>query len=322
MKISVIIPAYNAEAYIARAIDSCLQQTEPPHEIIVADDGSTDRTAEVAERYADRVQVVKLRKNCGLPVARNRAVEASTGDWLAFLDADDWFFSRKLQLQRRYVEENPNAMLVYSGHRVVFSDGSEGDQMFIPPSDLHWQLRYRCPFHVCSVILRRDAFDVVGGFNPGYRRGEDWDLWLRIAERFTTAAFAAVPESLVAYLQTPGSLSSNALAMYEVRATIIDNRSLYRTSGIARFLLRLRIHAFNKYDAAIALREQGSAEFLGFVLTSLILWPFPNKLMPFARYKTALIMCLQQCGVWPNSFRPKKSSSESAPQERRMNSGS
>lgn len=322
MKISVIIPAYNAEPYIARAIDSCLRQTEPPHEIVVADDGSTDRTAEIAERYAGRVRVVRLGKNCGLSIGRNRAVQASTGDWLAFLDADDWFFPRKLELQRRCIEENPNAVLVYSGHQVVFKDGSEGEEMFVPPSDLDWQLRYRCPFHVCSVLLRREACDAVGGFNPDYRRGEDWDLWLRIADRFSTAAFAAVPEPLVAYLQTPGSLSSNAAAMYEARAAVIDNRSLYRTSGIGRFLLRRRIHAFNKYDVAIALREQGSAEFLRFILASLILWPFPNKLMPLARYKTALIMCLQRYGVWPNSFRPKKNSSGSAPQEQRMNSGS
>lgn len=312
VKISVIIPAFNAEPYITKAIESCLQQTEPPHEIIVSDDRSTDRTAEVAERYSGRVRVVRLEKNCGIAVARNRAVQAATGDWLAFLDADDWFFPRKLELQRRCIQENPKAALVYSGHRVIHSDGSDGDDRFVRPAELQLELRYRCPFHVGSVILRRDALDEVGGFDPDLRRGEDWDLWLRIADRFSLAAFAAVPEPLVAYLERPGSLSWNAIAMYDARVAIADSRGLYRTSGIARFLLRRRIRAFINYDSAVALREHGSQEFLKFILRSLVFWPFPNKMMPPGRYKTALIMCLQCCGIWRNTFKPKKSSLEGA----------
>lgn len=306
MKISVIIPAYNAEPYIAKAIESCLRQTEPPHEIIVTDDGSTDCTAEVAERYSDRVRVVRMRRNSGIAAARNLAIQAATGDWLAFLDADDWFFPQKFQLQRRCVEENPNASLVYSGHRVIHSDGSDGDDMFVPPGELHSELRYRCPFHIGSVILRRDALDAVGGFDPDLRRGEDWDLWLRIADRFSLSVFTAVPEPLVAYLERPGSLSWNTIAMYDARTAIGASRGLYRTSGIARFLLRRRIHAFINYDAAVALRQHGSQEFPKFILRSLVLWPFPNKMMPFKRYKTVLVMCLQSCGVWRNSFGPPR----------------
>ncbi len=309
MKISVIIPAYNAEPYIAQAIESCLQQTEPAEEIVVLDDGSTDRTAEVAERFSGRVRVVRLGKNSGLPTARNRAIEASTGDWLAFLDADDWFLPRKLELQRRCIQQNPNAVLVYSAFRLRFPDGSEQDGKFVPPSDLHWRLRYHCPFQPCTVMLRRDAFDTVGGFDPAYPRCEDWDLWLRIADRFSTDVFAAVPEPLAAYRQTPGSLSSSTVRMYKAKTAVIDSRSLYRTSGVSRFLLRRRIHAFNHYDAAVEFREHGSTGFLGFILTSLLLWPFPGRMMPLARYKTAAVMFMQSFGWWPNNFRPEKSPS-------------
>lgn len=312
MKISVIIPAYNAERYIAQAIESCLQQTQPPEEIIVADDGSTDHTAEIAERYSGAVQVIRLEKNSGPCAARNRAIEASTGDWIAFLDADDWFFSRKLELQRRCIQENPNALLVYSGHRLVFPDGTERDGIFVPPSEMYWRIRYHCALQICTVMLRRDAFDLAGGFDPVYVRVEDWDLWLRVAERFSTDVFAAIPEPLAAYRQTPGSVSSNAMGLFEGKEAVIDNRSLYRTSGVARTLLRRRIHAFNNYDVAITLREKGSAEFLGFVLTSLFLWPFPGRMMPLARYKTALVMCMQYCGLWPNRFRSAKSFLEGA----------
>ncbi|MGB0064624.1 MAG: glycosyltransferase [Terracidiphilus sp.] len=322
MKISVIIPAYNAEPYLAEAIASCLEQTEPADEIVVADDGSTDRTAEIAKQFSSQVKLVRLEKNCGLPSARNRAIEASTGDWLAFLDADDWFLPRKLELQRRSIQENPNAVLVYSGFRLRFPDGSERDGEFVPPGELHWRLRYHCPFQPCSVMLRRDAFNVLGGFDPDRRRCEDWDLWLRLASRFSADAFAAVPEPLVAYRQTPGSLSSNAMRMYEAKAVIIESRSLYRTSGLNRFLLRRRLHAFNRYDAAVALREQGSAEYLNFVLSSLLLWPFPDRMLPLARYKTAAVMFLQSCRLWPNPFLPKKTSLKDAARGNRMDSGS
>jgi len=301
VRISVIIPAYNAELYIARAIESCLRQTEPADEIIVADDGSTDRTGEIAGQFSDRVRIVRLKENCGLPVARNRAVEASTGDWLAFLDADDWFFPQKLQLQRRCIRENPDAVLVYSGFRLRFIDGSERDGTFISPGDLHWRLRYHGAFHVGSVMLRRDAFDAVGGFNPSYRRCEDWDLWLRIANRFSTAAFAVVPEPLVAYRQVPESLSSDAMRMFEMKAVLIESRSLYGKSGLNRLLLRRQIHAFNHYDTAIAVREQGSKQFLRLMFRSFVLWPFPNKMLPLNRYKTAVVMLMQYLGWWRNS---------------------
>lgn len=307
VKISVIIPAYNAEPYIAQAIESCLQQTEPPEEIVVVDDGSTDRTAEIAERYSSAVRVIRLGKNCGLCVARNRAIEASTGDWIAFLDADDWFSLRKFELLRQCIRENPNAVLVYSGHQLAFVDGSEREGTFVPPEEMSWRIRYHCPLQICTVMLRREACDAVGGFDPLYTRVEDWDLWLRVAERFSTDSFAAIPEPLAAYRQTPGSVSSNAMGMYEGKASVIDNRSLYGTSGVARFLLRRRIHAFNNYDAAIALRERGSPKFIGFILKSLLLWPFPDRMMPIARYKTALVMCLQHCGLWPNRFQAGES---------------
>jgi glycosyltransferase involved in cell wall biosynthesis len=115
MKISVIIPAWNAERYIAKAIESCLRQTFPPHEIVVVDDASTDSTAEVAESFPSPVQVIRLAENMGVSVARNRGVQASTGDWLAFLDADDWFLPEKLDAQRRCALEHEHAVLIYTG---------------------------------------------------------------------------------------------------------------------------------------------------------------------------------------------------------------
>ena len=306
MKISVIIPAYNAEQYIAKAIESCLEQTIPPDEIIVADDCSTDRTAEIAAGFPAPVRLLRLEKNSGVPVARNRAVEASTGDWLAFLDADDWFLPRKLELQRRCIAENPNAVVVYCKVRMQFADGTERDCVFVPPEAICWWLRYACPPIVSAAMVRRDAFESVGKWSPEHRSAEDWDLWLKVAERYPSAAFAAVPETLTMYRQVSGSLSADKLRIFkEENIPLIETRSLYRTAGLKRLLLRRKILAYHYFDMATILREQGSDQYFSHILTSLALWPlpFPRVMLPLKRYKFAAVMLAQHLGWWPNAFR-------------------
>ncbi len=296
MKISVIIPAYNAAPYIAEAIESCLNQTRPPDEIIVVDDGSSDDTASIAASFSPSVRLIR-QKNAGVSAARNLAVESSSGEWIAFLDADDWFYPQKLELQERCAEQNPDAVLIYTAVQSVFLDGVKTGPIFTPPEDLESELRYRCPFHICSVIMRRDAFDAIGGFDPTLRCIEDWDLWLRLAARFSLKTFAAVTEPLVAYRAVPGSLSSNAMRMFKARFAQIDIRSLYGVSGLRRFLLRRKIYAFHRYDTSIVLREEGSPSDLSFILKSLLLWPLPEKLLPMKRYKVAAVMAKQHLGM-------------------------
>ena len=294
MKFSVIIPAYNAAQYIAKAIESCLSQTYAPHEIIVIDDASTDDTAAIAESFPSPVRVIRLAENMGIAVARNRGVAASTGDWLAFLDADDWFLPEKLELQRRCALENSHAVLIYTGFRILEIGGSESCGRFFMPWEIFPMLRYRNRLNACSVILRRDAFDAVGGFDPSLRTAQDWDMWLRVAARYSVELFAAVPEPLVVYRRVVGSLSSSAIRYFHQRKLIINSSCLLGTSGISRFIWRRRISAFNYYDTSESLREEGSLSFLPFILKSFVLWPFPCIAMP-NRYKVAIVMTLQTC---------------------------
>jgi glycosyltransferase involved in cell wall biosynthesis len=294
MKFSVIIPAYNAERYIAKAIESCLSQSYAPREIIVVDDGSTDGTAEIAESFPSPVRVIRLSENMGASVARNRGVQASTGDWLAFLDADDWFLPQKLELQRRCALENEQVVLIYAGFRVMNLDGSEYDGKLLLPRELFPRLRYRCVIHLDSVALRREAFDAVGGFNPALRVTEDWDLWLRLADRYSVDLFAPMTEQLVVYRKTAGSLSSNTMRFFHERPAIYRSSCLTGTSSVSRFLLRLRLLAYNYFDTAESLRDEGSLSYLPFMLMSFVLWPFPCFAMP-NRYKVAIVMALQTC---------------------------
>jgi len=294
MKISIVIPAYNAELYLRTAIESCLNQTCPPHEIVVVDDGSTDGTAAVAASFSGRVRLVSLPNNMGLPTARNRGVQASAGDWIAFLDADDWFLPDKLERQRRCAQENRQAVLIYTGFRIIATDGSECDGRFFSPNELLPMLRYRNRMHVCSVMMRRDVFEAIGGFDPSLRAAEDWDLWLRIAARYSVAAFAATPEQLVVYRRVPGSLGSSAMRFFNVRKSIMRSSCLFGTSGVSRALLRWRILAFNYFDTAESLRDEGSPSYLPFMLMSFVYWPFPCGAMP-NRCKVTIVMAIQSC---------------------------
>src|SRR5713101_9096613 len=119
IRISVLIPAYNAAPYLKEAIESALSQSYAPHEIIVVDDGSTDGTADIARSFGSQVRLLQ-HANRGVAASRNRGIEEATGDWIALLDADDLFLPDKLLLQVRAVDHNPSALLVYTGMRLLF----------------------------------------------------------------------------------------------------------------------------------------------------------------------------------------------------------
>jgi len=294
IKISVIIPAYNAAQFVRTAIESCLSQTYAPHEIVVVDDASTDGTAALAESFPLPVRVIRLAQNMGVAAARNRGIQESTGNWIAFLDADDWFLPEKLERQRLCILENERAVLVYAGWRIISVDGVESLGRFKPPSDLLPMLRYRCNLPLLTILVRRDVFDSVGGFNPAYRRCQDWDLWLRIAGRYSVESFAGLPEPLAVYRRVPGSLSSSAMGYFLQRIPIIKSSCLFGTSGLRRFLWRQRILAYNYYDTAETLRDEGSLSYLPFMLMSFVIWPFPCIAMP-NRWKVTIAMAMQRC---------------------------
>ena len=186
-RISVIVPVYNAEAYLAEALDSVLDQTLRPDEIIVADDGSTDTSAAIAERYG----VTLLRQsNTGVSDARNLAISRATGDFIALLDADDIWPETKLADQVDALRQHPEAGYALGYQRYLF----EGDR----PAD--WFVRTHVedsePGYSPSVwMIRRSVWDRVGVFEPGRRLGEDID-WLARANDLGIT-FHMVPKVLL-----------------------------------------------------------------------------------------------------------------------------
>ena len=167
--ISVIIPVYNGEAFLAEAIGSVLAQTQPATEVLVVDDGSTDGSIKVAEGFGERVRLLR-QANQGASAARNHGIRAARGELLAFLDADDRFVPEALALQLQRIRKYPEAGIVlgqfqdYAGAAPV---GPAHEQLFTS---------FGC------ALIRRSVFAIVGPLREELRLAEDWDWFTRARE--------------------------------------------------------------------------------------------------------------------------------------------
>ena len=195
---SVVIPAYNAAAHIAAAIDSVLAQSVQPLEIIVVDDGSTDETAQVVARGYPQVTLLR-QDNRGCGQARNTGCAVARGDWLAFLDADDTWLPQKLEKQLGFTGD-PRVAVV-NARRWTPSGEEIGTEIGL---ETLWHSNVLI---VSSTIVRRTAFEAVGGF-WSERYCEDYHLWLRLAG--AAWQIVNVPRDLVKYSRLVGSLSQQA----------------------------------------------------------------------------------------------------------------
>lgn len=173
--ISVIIPVYNRDRYLAEAIESILAQTYPAIELIVVDDGSSDRTAEVAQSYP---VIYHYQINGGISAARNAGIGLATGEFLAFLDSDDIWVTDKLSKQMAAFESDPNLEAVFG----------YAQQFYSPELDETFRQRIRCPeqpiaAHISSAMLiKRAAFLRIGVFDPQLKTGIDISWYISAIE--------------------------------------------------------------------------------------------------------------------------------------------
>jgi glycosyltransferase involved in cell wall biosynthesis len=197
LKISAVIPAYNADKYIARSIDSVLSQTRPVDEIVVVDDGSTDNTAAVIKSYG------------GVSAARNTGIEAATGDWIAFLDADDEWLPKKIELQTENLRNHPDLVWTTGNYIECLCDENRRAEQY-PERKIRKLLKNKDCFESyfvawrnslwgCSDVqmIRRDILIKAGLFPVGQKIAEDVDTWLRVAYLYPQVGF--IPEPLAVY---------------------------------------------------------------------------------------------------------------------------
>lgn len=217
--VSVVIPGFNYARFLGEAIDSVLAQTLHAHEIIVVDDGSTDDTPEVAQRYAGKIRYLRT-ENGGVSRARNTGVAASTGEFITFLDADDRWLPRKLEMQAAAFAAAPDAGLIHTGSRVFDDEGRGTLCEFWPKADLDVHALMRCcSISASSVMIPRAVLDKVGDFDEQFVGTEDWDMWLRIALEHRVVG---CPEVLVEYRSHGRSLSGNADRQFRNSMAVLD----------------------------------------------------------------------------------------------------
>jgi len=261
-KTSVIIPTYNCGRFIAEAIESALGQTVRPKEIVVVDDGSTDDTAETAARFGDRIRYIR-QENQGVSTARNRGVAETTGDLIAFLDADDTWEPTKLEKQIAKFAEDPEIGLVHCGMREfdgetgetlsLHLEGGEGD---VAESLLLWD----GPGIVgpgCTILTSRLAFEEAGGFDTRIKCGEDWDLCYRIARR---RKVGFVREPLVNYRVNSAGAHYNIANMEKGMALFLE-KAFAEDASIAR----LKGRAYGNYHRVLAGSYFQAGQYGGFL---------------------------------------------------------
>lgn len=202
-KVSVVIPAYNSAHTLRRAIESALGQTYRDLEVIVVNDGSTDNTAEVLWGYAEQIRAIH-QPNLGRSIARNVGIANAGGEFIAFLDADDWWLPTKLEKQIALLDRSPETGLVCSWNHVVDNQGTilRSACPLPPAADLERfdgfeALLFGNFITTSTAVVRRTCIRRRTPFDPAFRYpAEDWDLWLYVALQHK---LGLVPEPLACY---------------------------------------------------------------------------------------------------------------------------
>jgi teichuronic acid biosynthesis glycosyltransferase TuaG len=233
--VSIIIPAYNAEKYLRDTIDSAFAQTYSNFEIIVVDDGSTDRTKNILAEYGNKIRVVR-QTNKGSAAACNAGVAVASGTWVCFLDADDIWLPNKLALQ---VERCKGSVISHTDS-VCFGDAIVGEirrSSFEPPysGQVLKELLVVNFISKSTVMMRRDVFNHYGGFDESYVTCEDWPFWINVCAEHE---LGYLPEAMVRYRVHLKSKSMISRRTLTARLRIIN--AAFGPGGVAQSLSHLR----------------------------------------------------------------------------------
>ncbi|MDZ8077972.1 MAG: glycosyltransferase [Nostoc sp. DcaGUA01] len=210
-KISIVIPAYNSEKTIRATVESVIRQTFNDWELIIINDGSHDSTLEIASQVKDsRIKLFSF-DNAGLSASRNRGLKRAVGEFVSFLDADDIWTSDKLAMQLKALENNPQAAVAYSWTDYIDENGKfafSGSYINVNGDVYEYLLMSNFLENGSNPLIRREALITLDGFDESLISAEDWDMWLRLANKFD---FVCVPSVQILYRINPNSLSSNVV---------------------------------------------------------------------------------------------------------------
>ena len=231
--VSVVLPVYNCEQYLGDAVESLIAQSFSSFEIIIIDDGSTDRSPDIIGSFNDERIRVFHQANQGLAATLNRGISLARGKYIARQDQDDLSRPDRISLQVAYMEEHPDCVLLGSWAQIMEVDRLV-DRFHRHPVDelmLRYQLLFNNPFVHSSVLLRRSALLQVGGYttDPNRQPPEDYELWSRLSR---IGSMANIGEVLLTYREIPGSMSRVGPSPFKRRLVMICAENVAAATGL------------------------------------------------------------------------------------------
>lgn len=209
--ISIIMPAYNAEKYISESIHSIIAQTYKDWELIVVDDCSTDRTAEIVKSFAEkRIKYLKNDKNSGAAVSRNRAIAEASGRWLAFLDADDLWYPEKLEKQLDFIIKT-GAEFTFTAYEKIDKVGNHTGRISFPPEKVDYKKMIRLADPIGNLTVIYDTARIGKVYVPNIKKRNDFALWLQVLKKIDIGY--GMNDVLASYRVHGDSLSGNKLKL-------------------------------------------------------------------------------------------------------------
>ena len=278
--VDIILPAYNAAAFLPMALDSVVAQTFADWRILLVDDGSTDETAVIALRYAEQLGP-KLhyihQGNRGLPAARNTAIRHAEAEFLALLDADDVWLPQRLEASLRLFAGRPEIGLSYgliegidSTGKVVgrFTERKQHPEGWIAPLIYMRTMDLPCP----TVTFRRSCVEQIGLFDETLRATEDRDLWVRIAQRFQVAC---VPEVIAQYRTSPQAMTTDPERMLRAQLQFVEKH--FRSPGCGIRARRVALSWVYRQRAEALVKRGRTREAVSSALHAVALYPFETR---------------------------------------------
>jgi glycosyltransferase involved in cell wall biosynthesis len=270
-RVSVLLPVYNGGTFLPEALDSVLAQTLGEFELIIVDDGSTDNSAEVVERYDDPRLILLRERHRGLVGALNRGLEFARGEYIARMDADDVAQPQVLERLVAALDVDPEAVLAAGGSTQI--GGSDGEVLPPRDGDLRNRFLLRNPFANGAILIRRSALERVGDYRDVYLHNEDYDLWRRLAD---VGKIAGISEPLHAVRVHPGRLSlANSVRQIADRERLRDE--LWAAYSNDSYQVREIIRAGRSYRASPGLYESHIAD----------QWSLAREALQRGRYRLA-----------------------------------
>ncbi len=282
-KVSIVIPTYNRETIICKAIDSALSQTYKNLEIIIVDDGSTDNTKTVLEKYGSRLNYF-YQENKGISGARNAGIKRSTGQYIAFLDSDDYWLPDKLEKQIELFLQYPEYGMVACQCASIGADGQFRQKNRHGKSgSVLFDLFKKNFIRTSSAVIKKECFLKSGLFDENLKECEEYDLWLRISAHYQVGF---INEPLAVYTDNPKGASTDSLRGRLYRLQVLEKD--YLKEIIPENIYRKRIADTCHYIGRHWAKRGGKEESLDFMKKA-------QKLHPFY-FKNLLYITLVRCG--------------------------